>query len=169
MANLVLGAYRQVAYEHSDPRDVIADLDRAVARHGGEEEFVTAALVEERGGTLTVLNCGHPGPLLLRQGSVIPLDPPQTAPPLGLRPSVTEARGATGEFFPTRERAWALLGHGTVQHGLKSLESALVEWTPRGELDDDIALLLLEYTGGAPEAEPTVPSWQIGGSPVSRS
>jgi hypothetical protein len=187
MANVVLGAYRQVAFERSDLRDVVADLDRAVCRSAGEEEFVTAALVEERGGTLTVLNCGHPGPLLLRQGRVIPLDPPRSAPPLGLSPKVearvehlepgdrlllytdglAEARRA-GEFFPTETRAWALLGHGTVQHGLASLESALIDWVPRGELDDDIALLLLEYTGAAPEAEPAVPSWQIGGAPVSR-
>src|SRR5690606_40347365 len=46
------------------------------------------SLVEERGGTLTVVNCGHPAPLLLRHGRVIPLDPPQTAPPLGLSPKV---------------------------------------------------------------------------------
>ena len=188
MANLVLGAYRQVAFERSDLRDIVPDLDRAVSRSAGDEEFVTAALVEERGGTLTVVNCGHPSPLLLRQGRVIPLDPPRTAPPLGLSPRVearvehlepgdrlllytdglSESRRA-GEFFPTASRAWALLGHGTVVHGLASLESALVEWVPRGELEDDIALLLLEYTGAAPEAEPAVPSWQIGGAPANRS
>jgi hypothetical protein len=189
-ASLVLGAYRHVAYERSDLRNIVADLDRAVARAAGEEEFVTAALVEERGGTLTVVTCGHPAPLLLRHGRVIPLDPPSTAPPLGLSPKVTprverlepgdrlllftdglaEARRAgrtSGEFFPIRERAWALLGHGTVVHGLASLESALVEWV-RGQFDDDIALLLLEYTGAAPQAEPAVPSWEIGGTPVSR-
>jgi serine phosphatase RsbU (regulator of sigma subunit) len=187
-ASVLLGAYRHVAFERSDLRDIVTDLDRTVSRSAGEEEFVTAALVEERGGTLTVLNCGHPGPLLLRQGRVIPLDPPRTAPPLGLSPraeprvehlepgdrlllytdGLAEARRA-GEFFPTRDRAWALLGHGTVEHGLSSLESALVEWVPRGAFEDDIALLLLEYTGAAPEAEPAVPSWQIGGAPVSRS
>jgi serine phosphatase RsbU (regulator of sigma subunit) len=202
-ASLVLGAYRHVAYERSDLRDIVADLDRAVCRAGGDEEFVTAALVEERGGTLTVVNCGHPPPLLLRHGRVITLDPPRTAPPLGLHPDASprvehlepgdrlllftdglaEARrgGRTGEpmgardrrqdvrghFFPTQDRAWALLGHGTVEHGLASLESALVEWV-RGQFDDDIALLLLEYTGAAPEAEPAVPSWEIGGAPVRR-
>jgi phosphoserine phosphatase RsbU/P len=222
MASLVLGAYRHVAYERADLRDIVADLDRAVCRAAGDEEFVTAALVEERGGTLTVVNCGHPPPLLLRHGRVIPLDPPRTAPPLGLSPKVqlrvehlepgdrlllftdglaearrqpgragesgagvhrrdmppgardrrqdfpTGARDRREDYFPTQERAWALLGHGTVEHGLASLESALVEWV-RGQFDDDIALLLLEYTGAAPEAEPAVPSWEIGGTPVSRA
>ena len=182
LASIVLGAYRHVAYERSDLRTIVADLDRTVARSVGDEDFVTAVLVEERGGTLTVVNCGHPAPLLLRRGSVISLDPVQAAPPLGLSPAVqarvehlepgdrlllytdglAEARRA-GEFFPTADRAWALLGHGTVEHGLASLESALVEWV-RGRFDDDIALLLLEYTGAAPEAEPAVPSWEIGGA-----
>jgi serine phosphatase RsbU (regulator of sigma subunit) len=181
-ASLVLGAYRHVAFERSDLRNIVDDLDRAVSRSVGEEDFVTAAFVEERGGTLTVINCGHPAPLLLRRGRVTPLDPPQPAPPLGFGPSalprvehlepgdrlllytdgLAEARRA-GEFFPTADRAWALLGHGTVEHGLSSLESALVEWV-RGQFDDDIALLLLEYTGAAPEAEPAVPSWEIGGT-----
>jgi sigma-B regulation protein RsbU (phosphoserine phosphatase) len=187
LASLVLGAYRHVAFERPDLRSIVADLDRAVARSVGEEDFVTAAFVEERGGTLTVYNCGHPAPLLLRRGRVIALEPPRTAPPLGFDPMVqarvehlepgdrlllytdglAEARRA-GEFFPTADRAWALLGHGTVEHGLSSLESALDEWV-RGQFDDDIALLLLEYTGAAPEAEPAVPSWEIGGTPVTRS
>ena len=186
LASIVLGAYRHVAYERGDLRSIVADLNKAVARSVGDEDFVTAALVEERGGTLTVVNCGHPAPLLLRRGRVIPLEPAKPAPPLGLDPMVqtrvehlepgdrlllytdglAEARRA-GEFFPTVERAWALLGHGTVEHGLASLESALDEWV-RGRFDDDIALLLLEYTGAAPAAEPAIPSWEIGGARAGR-
>jgi serine phosphatase RsbU (regulator of sigma subunit) len=187
LASIVLGAYRHVAYERADLRSIVADLDRAVARSVGDEDFVTAAFVEERGGTLSVVNCGHPAPLLLRRGRVISLEPPHAAPPLGFSPVVqtrvehlepgdrlllftdglAEARRA-GEFFPTADRAWALLGHGTVEHGLSSLESALAEWV-RGQFDDDIALLLLEYTGAAPEAEPAIPSWEIGGTRVARN
>jgi len=182
LASIVLGSYRHVAYERADLRAIVADLDRAVARSVGLEDFVTAALVEERGGTLTVVNCGHPAPLLLRRGAVIPLEPPRAAPPLGFSPVVqarverlepgdrlllytdglAEARRA-GEFFPTTERAWALLGHGTVEHGLASLESALGEWV-HGRFDDDIALILVEYTGAAPAPEPAIPSWEIGGA-----
>ncbi len=72
-ASIVLGAYRHVAFERSDLRSIVEDLDRAVCRSVGEEDFVTAAFVEERGGTLTVVNCGHPAPLLLRRGRVISL------------------------------------------------------------------------------------------------
>ena len=112
---------------------------------------------------------------------VIPLEPPAPAPPLGFMPVVrprverlepgdrlllftdglAEAR-RDGEFFPTAERAWRLLGHGTVGDGLASLESALVEWV-RGRLDDDIALVLMEYTGAQRRRRP-VPSWEIGGA-----
>jgi hypothetical protein len=183
LASIVLGSYRHVAFERADLRAIVADLDRAVARSLGDEDFVTAALVEERGGTLTIVNCGHPAPLLLRRGRVIPLDPPSNAPPLGFMPVVkprverlepgdrllfftdglAEAR-RDGEFFPTAERAQRLLGHGTVADGLKSLESALVEWV-RGRLDDDIALVLVEYQGVKPPAP--VPSWEIGGAGVT--
>jgi serine phosphatase RsbU (regulator of sigma subunit) len=181
LASIVLGSYRHVAYERADLRAIVADLDRAVARSVGDEDFVTAALVEERGGTLTIVNCGHPPPLLLRRGEVIELTPPASAPPLGFMPVVrprverlepgdrllfytdglAEAR-RDGEFFPTAGRAWRLLGHGTVADGLASLESALVEWV-RGQLDDDIALVLMEYAGTHSAADP-VPRWEIGGA-----
>ncbi|MET8083652.1 PP2C family protein-serine/threonine phosphatase [Micromonospora sp. NPDC005197] len=180
LASIVLGSYRHVAYERADLRAVVADLDRAVARNVGDEDFVTAALVEERGGTLTIVNCGHPSPLLLRRGAVIPLEPPAPAPPLGFMPVVrprverlepgdrlllfTDGLGEArrdGEFFPTADRAWRLLGHGTVADGLASLETALVEWV-HGHLDDDIALVLMEYVGARTGATSAVPSWEVG-------
>jgi sigma-B regulation protein RsbU (phosphoserine phosphatase) len=181
LASIVLGSYRHVAYERADLRAIVADLDRAVARSVGDEDFVTAALVEERGGTLTIVNCGHPPPLLLRRGEVIELNPPAPAPPLGFMPVVrprverlepgdrllfytdglAEAR-RDGQFFPTAGRAWRLLGHGTVSDGLTSLESALVDWV-RGRLDDDIALVLMEYSGSESATQP-VPRWEIGGA-----
>jgi serine phosphatase RsbU (regulator of sigma subunit) len=151
-----------------------------VARSVGDEDFVTAALVEERGGTLTIVNCGHPAPLLLRRGQVIALEPPAPAPPLGFMPvarprverlepgdrlllftdGLGEAR-RDGEFFPTIHRAWRLLGHGTVGDGLASLETALIDWV-RGQLDDDIALLLLEYAGPDDGDTVPMPSWEVG-------
>jgi sigma-B regulation protein RsbU (phosphoserine phosphatase) len=181
LASIVLGSYRHVAYERPDLTAVVADLDRAVSRSVGDEDFVTAALVEERGGTLTIINCGHPAPLLLRRGEVIPLEPPASAPPLGFMPvalprverlepgdrlllytdGLAEAR-RDGEFFPTATRAWRLLGHGTVGDGLASLETALSEWV-QGQLDDDIALVLMEYAGtAAAPARAAVPSWELG-------
>ncbi|HWG99836.1 MAG TPA: PP2C family protein-serine/threonine phosphatase [Pilimelia sp.] len=179
LASIVLGSYRHVAYERADLRAIVSDLDRAVARSVGDEDFVTAALVEERGGTLTIVNCGHPAPLLLRRGEVIPLEPPAPAPPLGFMPVVrprverlepgdrlllyTDGLGEArrdGRFFPTADRAWRLLGHGTVGDGLASLELALVDWV-HGRLDDDIALVLMEYTGPQAAAPTTVPSWEV--------
>jgi hypothetical protein len=180
LASIVLGSYRHVAYERADLRAIVTDLDRAVARSVGDEDFVTAVLVEERGGTLTIVNCGHPAPLLLRRGQVIPLEPPAPAPPLGFMPvartrverlepgdrlllftdGLGEAR-RDGEFFPTAERAWRLLGHGTVGDGLASLETALVDWV-HGRLDDDIALVLLEYAGPDGGATVSLPSWEVG-------
>jgi hypothetical protein len=180
LASIVLGSYRHVAYERADLRAIVTDLDRAVARSVGDEDFVTAALVEERGGTLTIVNCGHPAPLLLRRGQVIALDPPAPAPPLGFMPvarprverlepgdrlllftdGLGEAR-RDGEFFPTADRAWRLLGHGTVGDGLASLETALTDWV-HGQLEDDIALVLLEYGGPDGSAAVGMPSWEVG-------
>lgn len=180
LASIVLGSYRHVAYERADLRAVVSDLDRVVARSVGDEDFVTAALIEERGGTLTIVNCGHPSPLLLRAGRVIPLDPAAPAPPLGFMPVVrsrverlepgdrlllfTDGLGEArrdGQFFPIAERAWRLLGHGTVADGLASLETALVEWV-HGRLDDDIALVLVEYTAAQTGSNGAVPSWEVG-------
>lgn len=178
LASTVLGSFRHVAHERADIRTVVSDLDRAVARGAGYEDFVTAAFLEIRGGTLTILNCGHPAPLLLRRGELKLLTPPVPAPPLGFMPVVkpltmrlepgdrlllytdglAEAR-RDGVFFPVAERAWGLLGHGSIVDGLASLESALRSWVG-GPLGDDIALMLMEYIG--PDAD-LATSWSTMG------
>lgn len=175
LASTVLGSFRHVAYERADLRTVVSDLDRAVARGADYEDFVTAAFLEVRGGTLTIYSCGHPAPLLLRRGELQLLEPTAAAPPLGFKPiakSVTvrlepgdrlllytdglaEAR-RDGKFFPVSERAWGLLGHGSIVDGLASLESALRSWVG-GPLGDDIALMLIEYIG--PDAD-VATSWE---------
>ncbi|GAB3996357.1 PP2C family protein-serine/threonine phosphatase [Glycomyces albus] len=168
LSSTVLGSFRHVAFERSDQRCMIDDLDHAVARNADEEDFVTAILLQERGGTLEIVNCGHPPPMLVRGGRASYLEPESMAPPLGLGPTareltvrlqpgdriflytdgLAEARKA-GEFFPIEDRAWSLIGHGNVGDGLASLETALRRWVG-GPLTDDIALLLLDYR---PEAD----------------
>src|SRR6202035_2035009 len=105
-------------------------------RWGQYEEFVTALLAEidpDRG-KLTILNCGHPPPILISpgDGSVTVLEVRAPPPPLGLltlgsdagakqvytfKPNdqlllytdgVTEARDASREFYPLDERVRAL-------------------------------------------------------------
>jgi hypothetical protein len=41
------------------------------------------------------------------------------------------------------------------------LETALTDWV-RGQLDDDIALLLLEYAGPDDGATVPMPTWEVG-------
>lgn len=99
---VVIGAFREAAEQEADLARVAGRLDHALHREGRGREgidrvegFTTALLVEVVGaagtigatgaGVLRLVNCGHPAPLLmLPDGTVSLLEPPEHALPLGL-------------------------------------------------------------------------------------
>ncbi|MFQ3558387.1 PP2C family protein-serine/threonine phosphatase [Streptomyces gramineus] len=166
-AALVLGVFREAAYDESDLLAVVGRIERSLARNLGPDDFVTAVVAGcPQPGHLEVVNCGHAPPLLISaSGEVTPVDPAHPAPPLGLRPlsgqvpglqrlpfsvgdqlllytdGVTEARDRAREFYP--------LAEGVARHvsddparTLTALHDELLTHVG-GRLHDDAALLLL--------------------------
>ena len=131
----VTRAFRQLA-AHPDPLQVVAArLHAFVADHADGEEFVTAQFVSLPNGDedqAQIVCCGHPPPLLLRDGQATLLDALPPSPPLGLfdmggfsphadllgaRPGdsvllytdgVSEAHDSCGHPYPLAERAAVL-------------------------------------------------------------
>ncbi|WP_406112432.1 PP2C family protein-serine/threonine phosphatase [Kitasatospora purpeofusca] len=175
-AAAVLGAFREAAHQEAALDKVagwLADsLDRALHENdhpGVEEEFVTLVLIGVGpDGIAEIVNCGHPAPLLLRDGEAVrPLELAETVPPLGvldpadvrppvhrvpLRPGdrvllftdgVIEARDRAGVFYPLAERFPRHADGGPVEV-LHRLHEDVVRHVGR-QLGDDAAMLLLQY------------------------
>ncbi|MFF7231511.1 MULTISPECIES: PP2C family protein-serine/threonine phosphatase [unclassified Streptomyces] len=168
-AAVVLGAFREAAHDEPDLPAVGERVERALNRHLAGERFVTAVLAEIGDGPqATLLNFGHPAPLVVRPaGAVAFAAPPDRALPLGLTlqgagapapyevpfapgdqmlfytDGVTEARDAAGRFYPLDERA-ALLKDPDPEAALRSVREDLVEHA-EGPLHDDAAMLLVRH------------------------
>jgi Stage II sporulation protein E (SpoIIE) len=132
----IIGRFRELAHSVHTLDEVAYRLDAGLTRRWGKhEEFVTALLaqVDPERGRLTILNAGHPPPILVSAtGDVTVLEVRAPAPPLGLitlgndsgakqtypfepndqlllyTDGVTEARDANREFYPLDERVAAL-------------------------------------------------------------
>ena len=90
LARHVLSAFRRSAVAVPALEHVAGEVSRAIRPHLGEEDFVTAALVQiAPGGELTVVNCGHHPPLLHHGGGLRPLTGSTAALPLGLEDDFT--------------------------------------------------------------------------------
>lgn len=170
-AALVVGAFREAAPEEAKLAEVGQRLERALNRRLEGEKFVTAVLAEvDDEHCVTLVNYGHPAPLLLgADGAVEFAEPPETAPPLGLAAlgpdgpvpysislhpgdqllfytdGVTEARDRAGVFYPLADRVGAgLLSDPDPEQALEAVRSDIEAYV-RGPLTDDAAMLLLRY------------------------
>ncbi|MFJ5646090.1 PP2C family protein-serine/threonine phosphatase [Streptomyces sp. NPDC093223] len=182
-AALVLGAFHATAYRTRSLRTLVSVLDGALTaapdavgsvRDG--EEFVTALLLDvpDHGGPIRVALCGHPPPLVIRDGRAFSPSLPDASPPLGLgitsahgligtvswKPGdivllctdgVLEARDRAGRFYPLCERigSWHGGGPGSL---VSYLRDDLLRFTA-GKAADDAALVAFRHIPAARPAE----------------
>ncbi|MFE6025010.1 PP2C family protein-serine/threonine phosphatase [Streptomyces niveus] len=191
---ITLNAFRLAAWEGVALHDLPTFLDDAVRRElvlardmavqRGDltqepelgqrmrESFVTAIVVEVGGDgdEIHLVNCGHPAPFLLRDGTARELHSPKPALPIGLlsldtdtvrvdshrmepgdtlllyTDGLAEARDGTGEFYPLAERV-AQRAH----HPPTTLLGAIrTDLRRHALLDDDVAMVTVHRSTARP-------------------
>jgi serine phosphatase RsbU (regulator of sigma subunit) len=170
-AAVVLGAFREAAFDAPDLTEIAARIELSLRHQAAEEEFVTVILGQAASGgsAVEILNCGHPAPLLLRDGMVTPIEDSDPGLALGLASlvpdpaasgrtprcvqfgsgdqllfytdGVSEARDKTGTFYPL-SRCGPLLAVGDAEAALVRLEGDVTRYVGHA-LDDDAAMLLI--------------------------
>jgi serine phosphatase RsbU (regulator of sigma subunit) len=179
---LLIGAFREAADSHTTLPELAAALDLSVSRYLADfvddyahaaEHFITALLlnIPSRGHSVQFTSCGHPPPLLIRDGDVRLLASPNPAPPLGMHmlaladyteeaaafeagdtlllytDGVIEARNQVGEFYPLAERVQNWTGQGP-ESLLRHLQHDLLQHCGR-RLGDDAAAIAIERPVGS--------------------
>jgi len=162
----VIRAFRQAAAIQTDLGKVAADMSNYLHAFFDEEEFVTAVLLDTTDASHPVLvNAGHPPPLLVRSNGSYEFVERDADLPLGLGSSfsthtfawepgdrlllytdgVSEARDESGEFLPLEQLAPVIAG-SSLQVSLDLLLDRIRQHSVRGNLSDDVAVMLLEHS-----------------------
>jgi serine phosphatase RsbU (regulator of sigma subunit) len=170
----VIRAFRQSAALRPTLAEVAEEMDRYLAGFFEAEEFVTALLVDvTEPRMLRMVSAGHPGPQLVRATGAEVLELPQGLP-LGVGlPSdsyaettmpwspgdrllmytdgLSEARDSLGEFLPISSLD-SEVRSGTVQRAVEEVVATATRHVPRGRLEDDLAVVVIEHLPGGPPA-----------------
>ncbi|MEU6476382.1 PP2C family protein-serine/threonine phosphatase [Streptomyces sp. NPDC047017] len=166
----LLGSFREAVLDRPDLTSVVAALDRRLVVDSAEvrhaELFATAVLLEFSGDarSVRVVTCGHPPPILLRDGKATEIDvAPWTPLGLGLADGVplqpghveplcpgdllflasdgvTEARDAEGAFYPLLDRLPRLADHDPAVLAEEVMADLLAHC---GTVRDDVTMLVL--------------------------
>ncbi|MET9497978.1 PP2C family protein-serine/threonine phosphatase [Streptomyces sp. NPDC006552] len=172
-ADAVLRAWLELALRQRSLEVLAVRLHSLVAHSDEPDRFVTATFVSiAPDGSAELVCCGHPPPLLLRDGTAVTAAVPAPAPPLGLldlahgwcaaqpvprtawdrlllhTDGVSEARDATGTFYPLAERA-AEQSAAPLATFTAGIAADLLHHA-QGRLQDDATLLAAE---SAPDPE----------------
>ncbi len=171
----VIRAFRQAAAIQADLDAVAEDISNYLVPFFAEEEFVTALLVDTTDpGRLRLVNAGHPPPLLVHPDGECEFLETDANLPLGLgeryssddfawaagdrlllyTDGMSEARDAGGAFLDLRDLGPLLVGH-PMEATLDRLMDAVRSHTAQGELNDDVAVLLLEHTATGSDHRPS--------------
>lgn len=192
-ASMVIGAFREAAYDAPDLVQIAARIEQSMSHQAAEQEFVTAVIAEMTPGstTIEILNCGHPSPLLMRDGQAALADSPDPCPPLGLSSlvagpriadtwpfdigdqilfytdGISEARDRTGAFFPLLPLCGPALAGSDPEAALEEIKDQVVRHVGH-TLTDDAAMLLVKSMAMAnyPAGTPADPVPTLGAVPA---
>jgi serine phosphatase RsbU (regulator of sigma subunit) len=174
-AAVVLGAFRESAYDARSLTEVADRLELSLARQAPSGKFVTAVMAEipEDREEAVILNCGHPAPLLLHGAEASFAEPPEADLPLGLAEliatrrkqhsvpfglgdqllfytdGISEARDKQGRFYPLRQRG-ALLAGLDPAPALNRLYSDILRHVGHELNDDCVALIICRSAARSP-------------------
>jgi hypothetical protein len=173
-ASMVLSAFREAAYDAADLPEIAARIERSMGHQVAEQEFVTAVVAQMTpgSGSIEILNCGHPSPLMVREGIAVLAESPDPALPLGLsslsqgerKPDswpfgagdqilfytdgISEARDESGAFFSLQDGGKVLTASDP-EEALDLLSAEVVRHVGH-TLTDDAAMLLVRSTATVP-------------------
>ena len=178
IAAVTLAAFRDGTHILSSLTELAEHCDVQLRPHLVDEDFVTVLFADiAHDGKVEVLSCGHPGPVHARADERLALEISAPGTPLGIpldmsiapRPhrlelkpgdrllfytdGLVEAR-TSGGLFIRPEQVIGDIGTVDFEEALTGVLSRLHAATR--EVRDDLALLLVEYTGAGsnPEVEP---------------
>src|SRR6185437_2624488 len=145
----------------------VADADDAISRHFGETRFLTAVLgeLDVITGQFSWISCGHPPPLLIRDGKVVKELARRPRLPLGL--SSLDAVAARGRRSPggappgtpaavhterlqPRDRILLYTDGISAHETLRRLNHEIVAYQ-NDRLSDDATIVLVEWMPDRPE------------------